>query len=74
MTGEEIAGPAAPKVLRFVYFISAGFICTAAINKYRELERKSLLKKQQEENLLSESSTNACINFSILPLNVLLNS
>ncbi|KAK4850385.1 hypothetical protein QYF36_006316 [Acer negundo] len=59
MTGEEIAGPAAPKVLRFVYFIGAGFILTAAINKYRELERKSLLKKQQEENLLSESSTNA---------------
>ncbi|KAI9186516.1 hypothetical protein LWI28_018035 [Acer negundo] len=59
MTGEEIAGPAAPKVLRFVYFIGAGFILTTAINKYRELERKSLLKKQQEENLLSESSTNA---------------
>ncbi|KAI9200373.1 hypothetical protein LWI28_006675 [Acer negundo] len=59
MTGEEIAGPAAPKALRFVYFICVGFISTAAVNKYRELERKSLLKKQHEENLLSESSTNA---------------
>ncbi|KAK3198628.1 hypothetical protein Dsin_022043 [Dipteronia sinensis] len=64
MTGEEIAGPAAPKVLRFVYFIGAGFICTAAINKYRELERKSLLKKQEEENILSESSTNAEVLWS----------
>ncbi|KAL5736564.1 hypothetical protein ACOSP7_031029 [Xanthoceras sorbifolium] len=58
MTGEEIAGPAAPKLLRFLYFVGAGIICSASINKYRELERKSLLKKQQEESLVSETSPN----------------
>ncbi|KAJ0046706.1 uncharacterized protein LOC116145573 [Pistacia vera] len=59
MTGEEISGPAGPKVLRLLYFVGAGFICTAAINKWRELERKSLQKKQQESNILTESSANA---------------
>ncbi|GAV60709.1 hypothetical protein CFOL_v3_04238 [Cephalotus follicularis] len=50
MTGEEPAGPPGPKVLRLLYFVGAGFICTAAINKWRELERKSLLQKQQLSN------------------------
>ncbi|KAK9189789.1 hypothetical protein WN943_018388 [Citrus x changshan-huyou] len=39
-------GPASTKVLRLLYFIGAGFICTVAINKWRELEQKSLQKKQ----------------------------
>ncbi|XP_018849225.1 uncharacterized protein LOC121236197 [Juglans microcarpa x Juglans regia] len=58
MTGEEVAGPAAPKVLRLLYFVGAGFICTAAINKWRQLERKAMLQKQQG-NQLPEDSANA---------------
>ncbi|KAL9433143.1 hypothetical protein AB3S75_028043 [Citrus x aurantiifolia] len=58
MTGEErAAGPAGTKVLRFLYFVGAGFICTAAINKWRELERKSLQKKQQESDLLTDDNS-----------------
>ncbi|VVA91587.1 unnamed protein product [Arabis nemorensis] len=30
-------------------FVGAGFLCTFAINKWREIERNSLLK-QQEKN------------------------
>ncbi|KAK9184637.1 hypothetical protein WN943_024988 [Citrus x changshan-huyou] len=40
-------GPTGTKVLRLLYFFGVGFICTATINKWRELERKSLQKKQQ---------------------------
>ncbi|XP_062170182.1 uncharacterized protein LOC133875925 [Alnus glutinosa] len=58
MTGEEAAGPAGPKLLRLIYFVGAGFICTAAINKWRELERKAMLPKQQG-NQLPENSANA---------------
>ncbi|CAK7323089.1 unnamed protein product [Dovyalis caffra] len=50
MTIEEAAaGPAGPKVLRLLYFVGAGFICTVGINKWRELERKSILKQQQQQ-------------------------
>ncbi|XP_044473119.1 uncharacterized protein LOC123201610 [Mangifera indica] len=59
MTGEEMSGPPGPKVLRLLYFVGAGFICTAAINKWRELERKSLQKKQQESNLLTDDAANS---------------
>ncbi|KDO66215.1 hypothetical protein CISIN_1g0474822mg, partial [Citrus sinensis] len=38
-------GPASTKVLRLLYFVGVGFICTVAINKWRELEQKSLQKK-----------------------------
>ncbi|KAK7824369.1 uncharacterized protein LOC112041106 [Quercus suber] len=48
MSGEEAAGPPGPKALRLLYFVGAGFICTAAINKWRELERKAVLKKEQQ--------------------------
>ncbi|XP_075669120.1 uncharacterized protein LOC142638928 [Castanea sativa] len=48
MSGEEAAGPPGPKALRLLYFVGAGFICTAAINKWRELERKAILKKEQQ--------------------------
>ncbi|XP_038897241.1 uncharacterized protein LOC120085366 [Benincasa hispida] len=58
MAGEEVAGPAGPKVLRLLYFAGAGFIFTIAINKWREIERNSLLEQQQKQRLnhqLSES-------------------
>ncbi|KAK3026482.1 hypothetical protein RJ639_041779 [Escallonia herrerae] len=52
--GEE----AAPKLVRLLYFVGAGFICTAAINKWRELERKSVLQQQAQ---LSENPSNAAM-------------
>ncbi|XP_011044076.1 PREDICTED: uncharacterized protein LOC105139362 [Populus euphratica] len=65
MTIEEAAaGPAGPKVLRLLYFVGAGFICTVGINKWREIERKSILEQQQQEkkmknDFLPRSSTNS---------------
>ncbi|CAB4307761.1 unnamed protein product [Prunus armeniaca] len=35
MSGEELAGPPAPKLLRLLYFVGAGFICTVGINKWQ---------------------------------------
>ncbi|KAL0545774.1 hypothetical protein IC582_015666 [Cucumis melo] len=58
MTGEEVTGPAGPKILRLLYFAGAGFICSFAINKWREIERSSLLQQHQKQRLnhqLSES-------------------
>ncbi|CBI20182.3 hypothetical protein PVL29_025237 [Vitis rotundifolia] len=54
MIGEE-GGPAGPKVLRMLYFVGAGFICTAAINKWRDLQRKSA---QQHADQLPEKPAN----------------
>ncbi|CAK9151715.1 unnamed protein product [Ilex paraguariensis] len=53
-----------PKLARLLYFVGAGFICTAAINKWRDLERKFMIQKQQrldKEGLgqLSENPANA---------------
>ncbi|KAJ4726460.1 Transmembrane protein [Melia azedarach] len=59
MTGEEMAGPAGPKMVRLFCFVGSGFICSIAINKWRELERQSLQKKQQDINLLTDDSDNA---------------
>ncbi|VVA19020.1 PREDICTED: transmembrane [Prunus dulcis] len=57
MSGEELAGPPAPKLLRLLYFVGAGFICTVGINKWRELQRKSILQQQQQQ--LPENAANA---------------
>uniref|UniRef100_A0A1S8ADI7 Transmembrane protein n=1 Tax=Citrus limon TaxID=2708 RepID=A0A1S8ADI7_CITLI len=51
------AGPAGTKVLRLLYFVGAGFICTATITKWWELERKSLQKKQQESDLWTDDNS-----------------
>ncbi|GMN54362.1 hypothetical protein TIFTF001_023496 [Ficus carica] len=50
MNGEEVAGPAGPKLVRLLYFVGAGFICTVGINKWRDFQRKSLLS-QHNQNL-----------------------
>ncbi|EES02276.1 hypothetical protein BDA96_03G026800 [Sorghum bicolor] len=34
------AGEASSKLLRFMYFVGAGVICTKAINTYRDYEHK----------------------------------
>ncbi|XP_020231375.1 uncharacterized protein LOC109811939 [Cajanus cajan] len=49
MTGEEYSGPAGPKLLRLVYFVGAAVICTAAINKWREYERNTVIRQQQQQ-------------------------
>ncbi|CAN6694165.1 unnamed protein product [Malus baccata var. baccata] len=65
MGGEEIAGPPAPKVLRLLYFVGAGFICTVGINKWRDMQRKSMalqqqqLQQQQLQQQLPENAANA---------------
>ncbi|EYU45031.1 hypothetical protein MIMGU_mgv1a017619mg [Erythranthe guttata] len=43
--GEEVA----PKLVRLLYFVGAGVICTAAINKWKELERKALIQKEEQQ-------------------------
>ncbi|XP_027344059.1 uncharacterized protein LOC113856442 [Abrus precatorius] len=57
MTGEEVSGPAGPKLLRLIYFIGAGVICTAAINKWREYERKTIIQQrlQQQQQEVAET-------------------
>ncbi|CAM8877123.1 hypothetical protein QQ045_019535 [Rhodiola kirilowii] len=52
---EEFAGPPAPKIVRLMYFVGAAIVCTAAINKWRDLERKSILQQQQKLNDQSQS-------------------
>ncbi|XVF88005.1 hypothetical protein PTKIN_Ptkin19aG0014600 [Pterospermum kingtungense] len=47
MTGEEAAGPPGPKVLRLLCFVGAGFLLTIGINKWREIERRSVQQQQQ---------------------------
>ncbi|KAA8524006.1 hypothetical protein F0562_010563 [Nyssa sinensis] len=54
----EEAGPAGPKFVRLLYFVGAGFICTAAINKWRDLQRKASIQ-QQHKHQLSEKPSNA---------------
>ncbi|XP_061370803.1 uncharacterized protein LOC133313446 [Gastrolobium bilobum] len=49
MTGEEVSGPAGPKLIRLVWFVGAGVICTAAINKWREFERKAIIQQHQQQ-------------------------
>ncbi|PRQ31010.1 hypothetical protein RchiOBHm_Chr5g0030781 [Rosa chinensis] len=58
MTGEELAGPPAPKLLRLLYFVGAGFICTVGVNKWRELQRKSLNLEQQKQQQLAQNTAN----------------
>ncbi|KAK9269528.1 hypothetical protein L1049_001304 [Liquidambar formosana] len=48
-----VAEEGGPKLVRLLYFVGAGFICTAAINKWRDLERKSI-QQQKEDPLLKK--------------------
>ncbi|XP_047313452.1 uncharacterized protein LOC124916736 [Impatiens glandulifera] len=50
MAAEEAYVPMTPKIARFLYFVAAGYICTTAINKWRDYDRKSNLKRQQQDN------------------------
>ncbi|BAT92650.1 hypothetical protein LR48_Vigan585s000800 [Vigna angularis] len=55
MTGEEVSGPAGPKLIRLVFFIGAGVICTTAINKWREYERNTIIQQQQQQQRVVET-------------------
>ncbi|KZV30864.1 hypothetical protein F511_37097 [Dorcoceras hygrometricum] len=44
--GEEVG----PKLVRLLYFVGAGVLCAAGINKWKDLERKSMIQKQQNVN------------------------
>ncbi|XWS27351.1 hypothetical protein CRYUN_Cryun26dG0107700 [Craigia yunnanensis] len=59
MAGEEAAGPPGPKVLRLLYFVGAGFLFTIGINKWRQLERKSVQQQQGIHQQKMLSSVNA---------------
>ncbi|KAL7592275.1 hypothetical protein Lser_V15G35078 [Lactuca serriola] len=50
-TGEEKG----PKLLRLLYLVGAGILCTAAFNKWRGI-RKSALRHQRHRRLLEEPS------------------
>ncbi|KAK9228901.1 hypothetical protein WN944_021858 [Citrus x changshan-huyou] len=50
-------GPPGTKVLRLLFVVGTRFICTAAINKWRELERKSLQRKEQESDLWPDDNS-----------------
>ncbi|KAK6134688.1 hypothetical protein DH2020_031613 [Rehmannia glutinosa] len=41
--GEEVG----PKLTRLLYFVGAGVLCTAGINKWKDLEKKSIQKQEQ---------------------------
>ncbi|CAJ1957575.1 unnamed protein product [Sphenostylis stenocarpa] len=57
MTGEEISGPPGPKLIRLVFFIGAGVICTTAINKWREYERNTIVQQQQQRPVETHNSS-----------------
>ncbi|VVA16587.1 PREDICTED: PHAVU_005G081700g [Prunus dulcis] len=59
MSGEELASTPPPKLLRLLYFVGAGFICTVGINKWLELQRKSILQQLQQQQQLPENAANA---------------
>ncbi|KAI4366054.1 hypothetical protein MLD38_021977 [Melastoma candidum] len=54
--GEEVSGPAGPKVTRLLYFVGAGFITVLAINKWREWERQQ--QQQHHDQTLNDQSSN----------------
>ncbi|KAL0406725.1 UNVERIFIED_CONTAM: hypothetical protein Slati_3986400 [Sesamum latifolium] len=37
------------KLVRLLYFVGAGAVCAAAINKWKDMERKSLIRKYQQQ-------------------------
>ncbi|CAB4307696.1 unnamed protein product [Prunus armeniaca] len=57
MSGEELAGPPSTKAPSSALF----FICTVGINKWREIQRKSILQQQQQQQQqqLPENAANA---------------
>ncbi|KAK4285870.1 hypothetical protein QN277_002505 [Acacia crassicarpa] len=57
MTGEEVAGPPGPKVLRLLCFVGAGVICVVTINKMRNMERRTLMQQQMKG--MSDNSSEA---------------
>ncbi|XP_014521537.1 uncharacterized protein LOC106778136 [Vigna radiata var. radiata] len=61
MTGEEVSGPAGPKLIRLVFFIGAGVICTTAINKWREYERNTIIQQQQQQRVVETHNSSESV-------------
>ncbi|KAK7309448.1 hypothetical protein RJT34_06189 [Clitoria ternatea] len=61
MTGEEISGPPGPKLIRLIYFVGAGVICTAAINKWRDYEKKTIIQQQQQQAAETQKSSESVV-------------
>ncbi|XP_047156332.1 uncharacterized protein LOC124827354 [Vigna umbellata] len=61
MTGEEVSGPAGPKLIRLVFFIGAGVICTTAINKWREYERNTIIQQQQQQQVVETHNSSESV-------------
>ncbi|KAE9458239.1 hypothetical protein C3L33_09855, partial [Rhododendron williamsianum] len=70
MTGEEVVGRAGPKLVlffffrsngnypklvRLLYFVGAGYICTAAINKWRDIQLKSFQLPEKPSNAVQKA-------------------
>ncbi|KAH6780874.1 transmembrane protein [Perilla frutescens var. hirtella] len=59
--GEEVA----PKLVRLLYFVGAGVVCTTAINKWKEFERKSTIQKEQQMNESSLENSSAVVHKAV---------
>ncbi|KAL1537694.1 hypothetical protein AAHA92_30181 [Salvia divinorum] len=59
--GEEVA----PKLTRLLYFVGAGVVCTAAINKWKEYEKKSMIQKEQQLNESSPENSPAVVQKAV---------
>ncbi|KAL3636931.1 hypothetical protein CASFOL_019230 [Castilleja foliolosa] len=46
------------KLVRLFYFVGAGGVCAFGINKWKDLERKSMIQKQQQQQLNGPSMGN----------------
>ncbi|KAK4420427.1 hypothetical protein Salat_1993000 [Sesamum alatum] len=57
------------KLVRLLYFVGAGAVCAAAINKWKDMERKSMIQKyQQQLNGPSSESQSNVIPFGKKPV------
>ncbi|XVF18610.1 hypothetical protein REPUB_Repub11eG0037400 [Reevesia pubescens] len=68
MTAEEAAGPPGPKVLRLLIFVGAGFLFTIGINKWREIERKSVQQQEQQQGIHQQSEVLRSANAATKPI------
>ncbi|PIN15955.1 hypothetical protein CDL12_11408 [Handroanthus impetiginosus] len=45
------------KLVRLLYFVGTGAVCAVGINKWKEIERKSMIQKQQQLNDVVQKSS-----------------
>ncbi|KAL8507635.1 hypothetical protein ACS0TY_018248 [Phlomoides rotata] len=59
--GEEVG----PKLVRLLYFVGAGVVCTAGINKWKDLERKWAIQKEQQINESSAENPSTLVQKAV---------